>query len=263
MKLSKSIFAASVIAIMGVAAFGLSRQNAFATSISSGDLIRGQSYPAVYYMAADGFRYVFPNQKTYDTWYSNFNSVKFISDAELAKIQIGGNVTYKPGSRMIKIDSDPRTYAVSEGGVLHHVGSENIAVALYGNTWNKMIDDVADGFFTNYTIGSELTVASDYVLADVKAGTSTINEDKGVREPAEISITDSGYAPISVNIEAGQAVRFTNNGSNKHTATSDDLSWGTGTLNPGDKFIKVFKTEGTFTFFDSYDSKNTGALYVE
>src|SRR5690349_3043752 len=99
MRLSRNFFAAALIAIVGVAAFGLSRHHAFASSVNSGDLVRGQTYSAVYYIGADGLRYVFPNQKTYDTWYSNFNTVKFISDADLAKIQIGGNVTYKPGVR--------------------------------------------------------------------------------------------------------------------------------------------------------------------
>jgi plastocyanin len=263
MKLSQSILAVSVIAIMGVAAFGLSRQNVFATSINAGDLIRGQTYAAVYYMGKDGFRYVFPNQKTYDTWYANFDSVKFISDAELAKIQIGGNVTYKPGTRMIKIDSDPKTYAVSEGGVLHHVSSEGVAVSMYGTSWNKQIDDVPDGFFTNYTIGSAITTASQYVTADVKAGTTDINDDKALAAPKEFSITDNGYSPNSLTVTPGTAVRFTNNGTSKHTATSDDLSWGTGTLNSGDTFIRIFKEGGTFTFFDSYNSSNTGALYVE
>lgn len=263
MQFSRSMFAAAMIAVFGIAAFGLSRQHAFAVSVSSGDLVRGTSYPAVYYVGADGFRYVFPNSKTYGTWYSDFNTVKTISDADLAKIQIGGNVTYKPGVRMIKIDSDPRTYAVSEGGILHHIGSEAIATALYGTTWSKMIDDVADGFFTNYTIGSEITVADDFNVAEIKAGTVTINEDKDLSAPAVITITENGYSPIDVTIDAGESVRFTNNGTSKHTATGDDLGWGTGTLNPGDSFIRVFPEAGTYTFFDSYDSSNTGAIYVE
>jgi plastocyanin len=61
----------------------------------------------------------------------------------------------------------------------------------------------------------------------------------------------------------GQGVRFVNEGDESHTATADDLTWGTGTLMPGDAFIRKFETEGTFTFFDSYDSTNTGAVYVE
>ena len=54
------------------------------------------------------------NDKTYFTWYSNFNNVKFVTDADLSKIQIK-NVTYAPGVH-IKINTDPKTYAIGRGG---------------------------------------------------------------------------------------------------------------------------------------------------
>src|SRR3989338_5981385 len=96
---------------------------ASAATLAAGDLIKA-SGPAVYYYAADGKRYVFPNEKTYFTWYSGFSSVKTITDAELAAVMIGGNVTYRPGVKMVKITTDPKVYAVSNGGVLRHVPSE-------------------------------------------------------------------------------------------------------------------------------------------
>lgn len=232
--------------------------------IEPGDLIRGESYAAVYYMSVDGTRYVFPNFNTYYTWYGNdFSSVKFLSDADLFSIQIGGNVTYKPGTYMIKINTDPKTYAVEEGGVLRHVSSESVATSLYGSAWNTMIHDMPDGFFTNYTIGDAIVAGDDYDKTAIEASVSDIDDDKNRVAPEEISITDSGYSPIDVTVDAGQNVRFTNNGSEKHTATADDLSWGTGTLNAGDSFIATFDEEGTYTFFDGYDSGNTGAVYVD
>ena len=56
-----------------------------AATIQAGDLIKA-SQAAVYYYGADGKRYVFPNEKTYKTWYSDFSSVKTITDVELAAI---------------------------------------------------------------------------------------------------------------------------------------------------------------------------------
>lgn len=232
-------------------------------SIESGDLIRGEAFSAVYYMGADGYRYVFPNQKTYDTWYDNFDSVKFISDTDLGKISIGGNATYRPGVKMIKIQSDTRTYAVGQGGVLRHVTTEDVAVGLYGADWNQMIDDVADGFFTNYSIGDEVAIADDFDPAAETAATTNINTDKNLSAPSEISLTDSGFSPIDVTIDVGENVRFTNNGTTNHSATGDDLSWGTGTVMPGENDIVTFDEAGVYTFFDSYDSSNTGAIYVE
>jgi plastocyanin len=264
-KRTLSLFGSAVFVLalaLGLGSMYAGRVQA-SSSVSSGDLIRGTTFSAVYYMGADGFRYVFPNDKTYFTWYSNFDNVKFLTDADLAKIQMGGNVTYKPGSKMIKINSDPKTYAVSANGTLRHVGTEAIAVSLYGSSWNTKIDDVPDGFFTNYTIGDAIDSATDYSATNELAAATSINNDKKLTAPEEISITSNGYSPIDVTVQAGETVRFTNNDTAKHTATSDDLSWGTGTMSAGGTFVHRFEEAGTYTFFDSYDSGNTGAIYVE
>jgi Bacterial Ig-like domain len=122
----------------------------------SGSLIKG-SLSAVYYCGADGKRYVFVNDKAYFSWYPDFSTVKTISDTTLASIMIGGNITYRPGSRMLKIMSDPKTYVVARGGVLRWVETEAAAVRLFGANWNQMIDDVSDSFFVNYTVGAPIT----------------------------------------------------------------------------------------------------------
>jgi S1-C subfamily serine protease len=119
-------------------------------------LIKGKSSAAVYYCGSDGKRYVFPNQQTYMTWYANFDGVKAITDEALAKISIGGAVTYRPGTRMIKITSDPKVYAVSSNGELRPIASEEVAIRLYGPSWNKMIDDVSDAYFITYRVGPPL-----------------------------------------------------------------------------------------------------------
>ncbi len=122
---------------------------------TAGTLIKG-SLSSVYYCGADGKRYVFVNDKAYFTWYSDFTTVKTISDADMAMIPLGGNITYRPGTRMVKIQSDPKVYAISRGGTLRWVSSEAIAVQLFGADWAKMIDDVSDAFFVNYKIGAQI-----------------------------------------------------------------------------------------------------------
>lgn len=114
---------------------------------------------AVYYVGADGKRYVFPNFKTYDTWYDGYDSVSVISEEEMAALPIGGNVTYRPGTRLVKVVSDPTVYAVEPGGVLRAVVSETVARSLYGENWADRVDDVPDAFFVNYTVGEPVTSA--------------------------------------------------------------------------------------------------------
>lgn len=249
----------AVVAIVGAATVWQVNKVAASTTVSSGDLIRGTSFSAVYYMGADGFRYVFPNDKTYFTWYSNFDSVKMLTDADLSKIQMGGNVTYKPGVKMIKINTDPKVYTVWENGNLYWVESEASASSLFGSDWNKMIDDIPDGFFSNYT----LTGAKADASMTQDWSTWTISNDKGLTAPEEIEITSNGYSPIDITISVGETVRFTNADTEKHTATADDLVWGTGTMSAGGTFVHRFDEAGTYTFFDSYDSGNTGAIYVQ
>lgn len=130
-----------------------------AATLSPGDLIKA-SGPAVYYYAADGKRYVFPNEKTYFSWYNDFSSVVTITDAELAAIMIGGNVTIRPGTSLVKITTDPKVYAISSNcGMLHWIQSETLAQQLYGANWAQRVVDVPDAFFVDYEVGSPISSA--------------------------------------------------------------------------------------------------------
>jgi hypothetical protein len=108
---------------------------------------------AVYYCARDGKRYAFPNGRIFFSWFKDFSSVKTVPTSIMFNIALGGNVSYRPGTRMIKITTDPKVYAVSRGGILRWITSETIAKKVYGEDWNTLIDDVSDAFFVNYTIG--------------------------------------------------------------------------------------------------------------
>jgi hypothetical protein len=147
-----------------------------AAQLVPGDLIRA-SQAAVYYYASDGKRYVFPNDRIYSTWYENFDRVKVIADQELAAISIGGVVTYKPGARMVKIQTDPKVYAVSQGGVLRWISSEQLAQSVYGGNWSSLVQDLLDAFFINYTVGTPITGAGDFIPYNEFAGTRTIDAD--------------------------------------------------------------------------------------
>lgn len=126
-----------------------------------GQLIKA-SGPAVYYMGMDGKRYVFPNEATYRTWYSDFSTVQTITDSELAQVMIGGNVTYRPGVRLVKITTDPKVYAVAGNGTLRWVANESVAVSLFGSNWATQVDDIPDAFFINYHIGTSINAASEF-----------------------------------------------------------------------------------------------------
>jgi len=209
----KRIFTVSVVVLtifwaVGLAAFVPTAQ---ATTVSSGDLIKA-SLPAVYYYGADGKRYVFPDQKTYMTWYSDFSGVKTITDGELAAISIGGNVTSKPGVKMVKITTDPKVYAVAANGALRWVTTESIAASLYGSNWGKMVNDVPDPFFVNYTVGTAINNVTDYTPATATAGAQSINVDKGLAGATTggvLSLALASDTPAPATVAAGASANFT------------------------------------------------------
>lgn len=121
-----------------------------------GSLIKQADLPGVYYYGADGNRYTFPNATTFETWYTGFNGVQTIPATELQAIRLAGNVTFRPGTYLVKITTDPAVYAVAPGGMLHWVTTEAIALALYGPNWAKMVRDVPDQLFPNYKFGSDI-----------------------------------------------------------------------------------------------------------
>ncbi len=147
-----------------------------AATFSTNTAIKGESNSAVYWYATDGKRYVFPTEGTYYSWFPDFNNVRTITDSELASITIGGNVTYRPGSKMIKITTDPRTYAVSKGGYLRLITSESMAISLYGSEWAKQVHDLPDAFFVNYKMGNTIYSLNDF---------SVSNEYHGVVTPSD------------------------------------------------------------------------------
>lgn len=137
---------------------------AHAQEIPRQTLIRG-SGPAVYWYSSNGTRHVFPNEKTFLTWfpYHQYDRVMVISDEALASIRLGVQaMTYRPGSRLVKITTDPKVYVVDNRGVLRWIETESVAEALYGPQWRTFIDDVPDAFFATYNLGSSIRRASDF-----------------------------------------------------------------------------------------------------
>jgi len=129
---------------------------------SAGDLIKMDGLSSVYYLAADGKRYVFPNEQTYFSWYSDFSGVVTIPQSELESYSLGANVTIRPGTKLVKITTDPKVYAVEADGTLKWVPDEDTATTLYGSAWASLVIDVPDAFFTNYTVSADQVSATAY-----------------------------------------------------------------------------------------------------
>src|SRR3989338_2873329 len=183
--LSKAFFGFLILSVV--------MANGVNAAITSKDVLIKGSGSAVYYFAADGKRYVFLTQGTYNSWFSNFNNIITITDEEMGSIPIGGNITHRPGIRMVKITTDPKVYAVDKGGILHWITTEELAIKLYGSTWNKLIDDVSDAFFVNYKPGDPITSENDFNPSAVSDAVKTVNNDKGITTGDSPRISDTSF----------------------------------------------------------------------
>lgn len=77
---------------------------------------------------------------------------------------------------MVKFTTLNNVYVVGKGGVLRWVTSEPLAVALYGADWNKLIDDVPDTVYTNYTFGPDVKQSGEFLITSVMDSAPTIDD---------------------------------------------------------------------------------------
>jgi hypothetical protein len=148
--LTVSVVGTTIAWATGVAAFV--PMLAGAATLTDGDLIKASGPAVYYYRGTDGKRCPFPNDKVFYSWFSDFKSVKTLTDAELAAVGLCSTpMTYRSGTRLVKIATDPKVYAIEIPNTLRHVADEATAKALFGDNWNKQIDDVPDVFFGNYS----------------------------------------------------------------------------------------------------------------
>src|SRR3989338_8659319 len=158
------IFAVLTISIVGIIALMPATTSATTPSIDyRGKVITG-SDGLYFYVGYDDKRYTMPrpgvpNQpagdyNVYSSWYSGSNQVIPVTDDELRSRALGGTATLRPGTKLVKIASDPKIYAVEPGGVLRYIEGDTTSTALYGTDWQSRVVVVPDVYFINYTIGS-------------------------------------------------------------------------------------------------------------
>jgi hypothetical protein len=178
---------------------------------------------AVYVVGADGKRHAFPSELVYKTWFQDYDDVAFIDPENLAKYELGGNVTVRPGTWLVKITTDPKVYAVEPGGILRWVTTEEIAVSLWGSNWNEQVVDVPDTFWGNYTVGEPITVEKH------PSGTLAITSAGEV-----VYLAADAYYSI-----AGDTLEYMNFDTDFETVVSDEklASYESGGLLPEDPSI--------------------------
>ena len=166
----RKILVVSVMSITVLSMSMLAVPMQVGATASAGDLIKTSSSSAVYYLAADGKRYVFPTEQTYFSWYSDFSGVLIVSQSEFENYTPGANVTMRPGTKLIQEVSmetpwkvlSSKVYAIEPGGKKIAIPDADTAVALYGANWESKIQGIPSAFITSYTDSGKTATATAY-----------------------------------------------------------------------------------------------------
>jgi hypothetical protein len=132
------------------------------STVAPGMFIRSPSFSTVYYVDEDYTRHPLWDRQTYFTWNDSWDEVTWVTDATLPTMPLGAVLPPKPGVALIKIQSDPRVFAVEEGATMYRpalreILNEPTARNLYGPFWNDYVIDLEPTLFSHYTVGEAMS----------------------------------------------------------------------------------------------------------
>jgi plastocyanin len=91
---------------------------------------------------------------------------------------------------------------------------------------------------------------------------ATAGEGEKLERSVKVEIANFEYNPDPVRVAAGGKVTWLNQDSAQHTATADDGSFDTGTIEEGKLKSETFKTPGTFTYHCEIHPRMHGKIEV-
>lgn len=101
-----------------------------------------------------------------------------------------------------------------------------------------------------------------HILVAVGLALTVAGPTAGAGANADVTIRRFAFTPSTINVAAGGSVTWTNEDSTMHTATGEDASFYSGTINPGASATVTFTTPGTFRYFCSPHREMLGTVVV-
>ena len=122
--------------------------------------------------------------------------------------------------------------------------------------------DDGDSGSTTVTETTESSGATTEPGDDSASGGNAAAPSGDAVRAAKVEIVDFAYDPDPVTVEQGGKVTWQNEDSAPHTATADDGSFDTGTLEEGKLKSESFKEAGTYTYICSIHPDMHGTVEV-
>lgn len=135
---------------------------------------------SVYYVGKSGMLHAFPSESVYKSWYASFSNVVEIETSTFNSQTIGANVTYRPGTALVKFSASKTVYAVDVNQTLRPIMNEAAAKAIYGSRWNSYVVTIPTSQRNDYTIGSKIYSSADYSKSQAYHAVKTIDANWSV-----------------------------------------------------------------------------------
>ncbi|MFA5047524.1 MAG: hypothetical protein WC516_00615 [Patescibacteria group bacterium] len=162
----------------------------------AGDLIKLNlvSAPGVYYVGTDLKKHLFSNRVTFGTWYDDFTGLKKLTSDEFQSVALGDDVIARAGV-LVKMEDSNQIYAVTTGGKLCKVTTDDAGKALFGTNYASTVNFIQTAFAQNYQdrASCDLTAASNlpdgFLIKYASAPSDKFYVEGGLKRP----ITAEGF----------------------------------------------------------------------
>lgn len=154
----------------------VSNYQAYQAPVNEIDKVKRNEKDFIYYYAADGKRYVFPDLLVFKSWFGDYpvEKLAFENVDTMSQSPLGGNVTLRPGT-LLQSPTLLNTFIVVKNGNISPVSDEKLLEKYYGTDWKLKVVQLPDYYFSQYVIGKAIKNASDFpdILTQI-----TIDQDK-------------------------------------------------------------------------------------
>jgi len=131
--------------------------------------------------------------------------------------------------------------------------------------WVETYNGPGNGFDMAYAIA--VYGCNNVYVTGSSVGSGTGNDYatiKYVQGLSRVSITDDAFVPEADTVTVGDSVRWTNNGAEPHTTTSDAKSaWDSDTLYPGESFTFQLDSAGSYPYHSKFHPSMIGTIVVQ
>jgi plastocyanin len=106
-------------------------------------------------------------------------------------------------------------------------------------------------------------VTSDATAASENEGTPASEVAKAPASEVQVKINNFTFAPATITVPAGTAIRWANRDEMIHNVAGSDKSFKSKVLDTNEEFTFTFCKAGTYTYFCSIHPRMTGKVVVE